>query len=167
MIEPEEYEDGICAIEAIDSAAQDFRMSEDDVWHIWKLGLEVRKQIEQQIENAPYLYEPKYENPKVVDAWVENGEIYAAVELKGWAEHLGFRVQIDVEDSHTDEPADTRPQSICPACNGSSELKKTTVKRGDPELGEEWEDHIEYYECSCGETQLDVTPCELQPLSEF
>jgi len=155
MIEPEEYiDDGICAAEAIDEAAQELGLSEDDVWHIWKLGLELRSHIAKQVDNAPRIHEPKYEHSKVVDAWLEDSEVYAVVKAKDWAENLGFRVQIEVEDSHTDEPADSRPVSICPKCTDLPELKKATVKFGYP--GAECNDVVEYFECPYGWSTIDI-----------
>lgn len=112
MIEPEEYSpDPDIVGDAIENEAQQLGMSNDDVWYTWKLGLELRKQIAMQVNNAPRLYDPRYEEAKVVDAWFEDGGIYAVVDAKGWEENLGFRVQVFVEDSHTDEPASERPES--------------------------------------------------------
>ncbi len=105
-IEPEEYEPGICAGEAIDDEVVRLGLSEEDMWSIWKLGLELRGLIEKGICNAQFV--TKYEEPKVVDAWVEDGGVYAIVDAKGWVENLGFRVEIIVEERHTDEPASER-----------------------------------------------------------
>ncbi len=167
MIEPEEYMgDESCAAEAIDDAAQDLGFSEDDTWHAWKLGVEIRSLIESRLkESSDFHGDLRYEQPKVVDAWLEDKEIYAQVSAKGWAENLGFCVHIDIDDNHTDEPANGRPGSICPKCNGTSHLKKGIVKQGYP--GDEWEEEVEYYECSCGWSQLEAGSIAKQPISEF
>jgi len=132
-------------------------LSPVEFWHIFKFGMEVRRVIEQQVTHS------KYENPKVKDAWVEDiesetgtwQEIYAVVDVARWEEFLGFRVNIDVEQHHSDEPAAERPDSICPKCNGDKGKKKAVVKRYEGEPGE-FEVEIEYIECTCGWTQIDL-----------